>query len=342
MRTLYLIEQNTILRKRGNRLLLCKRPPASRRYSAVLQKDILLDLPCANVDHVMVFGNIQVTTSALHKMLERGVELALFSFRGELLGQLTPPMGKNIPLRIMQFHRYQDQDFIFRFSAQIVMAKIKNALTVLRQFQKNHPEVFSSAELNVLLDFSDKIKYASHPNALLGIEGAAAGHYFKLFGRMLKLPWVFEHRTKRPPGDPVNAVLSFGYVVCGSQLQTLLDGVGLDPYLGYFHKTAYGRPSLALDILEEFRHPLIDRLVITLFNKNILQEGDFFWPASGGCYLNTSGKKKFFIHYQKMLGKYSVYDIDINSNGYLTIFQRQIQKLVESIREGKLYEPYYF
>lgn len=342
MATLYLVEQNTILRKRGNRFLLCKRPPASRRYCAVLQRDIILDLPCADVDHVMLFGNIQVTTSALHKMLEKGVELALFNFGGELLGQLTPPMGKNISLRLLQFYRFRDQQFVLNFSRQIVSAKIKNALTFLQEHHKNNPSVFDLIELRNLRSLIRKAETVTDMEALRGIEGAAAAKYFNLFGKMIKPPWKFAVRTRRPPRDAVNAVLSFGYVITGARLQSLLDGIGLDPYLGFFHQIDYGRPGLALDILEEFRHPLVDRLATILFNKGILRETDFFKPTGGGVYLNTSGKRKYLEHYQNALGELFPTNQTGGKKGYIGVFQQQIGYLTDAIKEGIPYRPWLF
>ncbi|RMG21470.1 MAG: CRISPR-associated endonuclease Cas1 [Methanobacteriota archaeon] len=344
MATLYLIEQNSILRKRGNRLLVCKRPPASRRYSAVLQKDIIRDLPAADVDHVMLFGNIQVTTSALHLLLEKGIELAIFKYGGELLGQLTPPMGKNIPLRIRQFECYRDPEFILGFSRDIVSAKIKNALEFLRQFHWNHPEAFEMKELNILEEMVEKAKQVTDLDNLLGIEGAAAAHYFKLYGTVIRPPWQFTGRSKRPPRDPVNAVLSFGYVIVCSQLQMLLDGMGLDPYLGFYHQVDYGRPGLALDLLEEFRHPLIDRLTATLFNKGVFEQSDFYHPISTAkhgeraVYLNTSGKRKFFLHYENALNEITP---DVKTgDGFFPIFQCQVNNLIHAIQNNSPYAPY--
>lgn len=344
MATLYLVEQNTILRKQGNRLLVCHRPPASRRYSAVLQKDIIRDLPAADLDHVMLFGNIQVTTSALHSLLEKGIELAIFSFGGKLLGQLTPPLGKNIPLRICQFERFRDSRFTLHFSRQIVSAKIRNALTFLRQFHKNYPAAFAAGELDLFSEMISRAATAETLDSLLGIEGAAGAQYFKLYSGVIQPPWEFPGRSKRPPLDPVNAVLSFGYVVVGAQLQMLLDGVGLDPYLGFYHQPVYGRPALALDLLEEFRHPLIDRLTASLFNKGVFTEADFYKPATpkeaaaGAVYLASAGKKKFFLHYEKALGEIS--PAPESAAGFFPLFQRQIQRLARAIQGDEPYQPF--
>ena len=342
MATLYLIEQNTILRKQGQRLLLCKRPPAKRRYSAVLQGDIVLDLPAADVEQVMLFGNIQITTSALQLLLGKGIEIALFSYGGQLLGQLTPALGRNVHLRLEQFRRYREAGFTREFARQVVCAKIANGLAFLRQFHKNHPAAFPLEELALLERSLAQAEVQEDLDILRGHEGAAAARYFELFSRVILPPWQFSGRNKRPPRDPVNAVLSFGYVVLGSQLQWLLDGVGLDPYLGFYHQVDYGRPSLALDLLEELRHPFIDRLAAVLFNQNIMQAEDFMEPAGGGVYLNTSGKRKFFEQYEKMLGELSQGLDEPGGPGYFPVLQRQVQRLTRAIQENEPYEPYRF
>lgn len=111
-------------------------------------------------------------------------------------------------------------------------------------------------------------------------------------------------RHKCPPKDPANAALSFGYTIVTSELRSLLDGFGFDPYLGYYHQIHQGRPSLALDLVELYRHSFMDRLMLNLFNLSILNEDDFTEVAKGGIYLSTSGKKKFFVQYEKLAGHY--------------------------------------
>lgn len=337
---LYLVQQNTILRKRGKRLLLCHRPPASRRYSAVLQKDIILDLPIVDVSQVMIFGNIQITTSALHILLQHGVELSIFTYGGKLLGQLTPPLGKNLPLRMKQYQQYGNSEFVLRISRAIVNAKISNSLKFIRAYLSNHEGCFNDEELNKFKQLSRDACNTNRLESLRGIEGAASAHYFYLFRRMIEPPFKFSGRNKHPPLDPVNAVLSFGYVIVSSQLQSLLDGIGLNPFLGFYHQPEYGRPSLALDILEEFRQPLVDRLCIYLFNKKILKESDFWKHSSGGIYLNTEGKRKFFQHYQKLLIQIVPDKDNRGMKGFYPLFQRQVSRMSKSISQESPYLPY--
>lgn len=308
------------------------RTPQERR-SHVTEGEVLLELPCADIDQVMLFGNVQVTTQALQELLQHGIELSIFTFSGKLIGQLTPPKTKNIFLRIDQFQRQQDEQFCLRQGQHSVQQKIHGMIQILKGYQKNHPEAFAREELQQLEDFSAQAKAATTTASLLGIEGAASAAYFKLFGRMFQPPWQFSGRTRRPPKDPINAVLSFGYVIVGAELQSLLDGVGFDSYLGFYHTVAYGRPSLALDLLEEFRHSLVDRLALNLFNLGVMNADDFSPVPEGGIYLATSGKKKFFTHYERLLGQFrSDTDTAAKKPAYRAVFQQRIAELAQQVR----------
>jgi|YNPBryantNP2012_1023418.scaffolds.fasta_scaffold08369_4 CRISPR-associated protein Cas1 len=347
MATLYLIEQNTILRKTSDRLRLCRLRTPHERKSHVTEGEVLLELPCADIDHVMVFGNVQVTTQALQELLQHGIELALFTFSGKLIGQLTPPKSKNILLRIEQFRKYQDENFRLQIAKMCVQRKIDSMLTILKTYKKHHPDVYTADELLKLTNWQQQVQAASATDSLLGFEGSASSFYFQLFGRMFRAPWKFEGRNRRPPKDPINAVLSFGYVIVGSEIQSLLDGIGFDPFLGFYHAAEYGRPSLALDLLEEYRHSFIDHLAIQAFNQGIFLETDFSRPPEGGVMLNTDGKKKFFQHYEKMAGRYAGATAR-QTQGFRSEFQRRIQELSKLVardhaierKTGLIYEDF--
>ena len=135
----------------------------------------------------------------------------------------------------------------------------------------------------------------------------------------------------------INAVLSFGYVIVGAELQSLLDGIGFDPYLGFYHATSYGRPSLALDLVEEFRHSFIDHLAIQVFNQGIFSQDDFSRSPEGGVLMNTAGKKKFFQYYEKMAGKYSG-AVNVESKGFRSKYQSRIHQMMKLICGDKTIE----
>lgn len=136
-------------------------------------------------------------------------------------------------------------------------------------------------------------------------------------------------------------MLSFGYVIVGAELQALLDGVGFDPYLGFYHAIDYGRPGLALDLLEEFRHPLVDRLALSLFNLGVLAPQDFANLPGGGVYLNTAGKKKFFEQYERKLGELAAAtDTAAKPRGFRAAFQAQIAALMQAVQHNTAYQPF--
>ena len=195
--------------------------------------------------------------------------------------------------------------------------------------------------LTVTRTLVERAENAATLDSLLGYEGSATAAYFQLFGRLFNPPWTFTTRSRRPPKDPVNAVLSFGYVIVGAELQALLDGAGFDPYLGFYHAIEYGRPGLALDMLEEFRHPLVDRLALNLFNLGVMTPPDFAPQAEGGIYLNTAGKKKFFAQYERMLGELAAAtDAAGKPRGFRAAFQEQIAALMKAMQQNVDYVPF--
>jgi len=148
----------------------------------------------------------------------------------------------------------------------------------------------------------------------------------------------FSGRNRRPPRDPVNALLSYGYVLVGNRILSILEGMGFDPYIGFLHQIDYGRPSLALDILEEFRGPIVDRLVINLANKGILRNEDFEKRGDGGVYLTRDAQKVFFREFEKWMdGKFKVAGGELSFRGLL---KRQVQRLAWTVKRRTPYEPF--
>ena len=340
MAVLYLVEQNTILRKSGERLLLCSKPPVNRYSPGVREDDILVQWPLADIHHVMVYGNIQITTQTMHLLLAKNVELAIFTLSGELLGQISPPCGKNVFLRIEQHKRREDAAFRLEFARAIVESKIANALAVLRGYAKNHPGMIVSRDLAAMEKIREKVALCNSPDSLLGHEGSASAVYFKCLGQLPPSAWRFKGRSKQPPKDAANAVLSFGYTVLANELCSLLDGAGLDPGMGFYHEASYGRPSLALDLLELFRHPVIDRLMLTLFNRGSLGKDDFRPVPEGGIYLSEEGKRNFFAAYEEYLGEYRDDIPGGNEDLYRSRFQNQVAMLCKAIKGEAVFEPY--
>lgn len=331
MPTLYVTEQGSILRKTGDRIIVEK------------DDQVLLEVPCHKVDTVLIFGAVQVTIQALSELLEHEIELALFTRHGRLKGQLTPIKSKNIVLRMAQFERARDPAFALQTARAVVGAKIANAIAVLRRFAYNHPvrKTALDAEITRIETHLAGIDRVADLESLNGLEGIAGRAYFAGLAQMILADLPFPGRRRRPAPDPINALLSFGYTLIGNELHSLLDGMGFDPYLGFLHQIDYGRPSLALDLLEEFRHPLVDRLTLTLINKRILQEADFSLdPTSGSMYLKPEAMKVYFRHFERWILEERIDSLDGQQLSFRRVFQLQAHRMADAIRDGTVYQPF--
>lgn len=277
----------------------------------------------------------------VHELFEHGIEMAILTRTGRLVGQITSPATKNIILRIQQFKKFEDEVFRLEFAKTIVAAKIQNGLNLIRLYAYNHPEI----------DFTDvyedlKVKIVSvgaslDMGQLLGTEGSAARVYFDAFRRMIRGEFGFPGRRKRPATDPVNAMLSLGYTMIFNEIASLLDGLGFDPYLGYYHSPDYGRASLAADLEEEFRAPVADRFTLNLINNRIFCSEDFHSnPKGEGVYFNHDAMKRYFAEYEKFLNR----EVDHSKTGIKTslrkCFRLQAEILARTVQSNDKYFPF--
>lgn len=298
MTILYVVTPGASIRKRGERI-------------RVLSPDdeLLADVEARHLEHVCMLSSVQVTTQALAEMLEHGVELAILSSRGQLLGQLTPPLAKNIALRRAQFDKERDPAFALAQAREVVAAKVSNQREVLARHGLDEPgeQAETRQAAGTIEQMLRQIPDVTDMAVLRGIEGACARAYWGAFGAMLKADGVsFPGRRKHPAPDPVNGALSFGYVLLGNMLHALLDGLGFDPFLGFFHEESYGRASLALDLLEPFRAPVVDRFVVRAFNLRILRPDQFQDDGEGGLHLAPEALERFFREWEQTLHKLEV------------------------------------
>jgi CRISPR-associated protein Cas1 len=328
MANIYLTEQSSILRKTGDRLIVEK------------DDEVLLDVQCHKIDAVLIFGNVQFTTQAVHELFEHGIEMAILTRRGRLIGQITSPATKNIELRLAQFRGFERPDFRLQLARNIISGKVQNCLSTMKAFSYNHPEIDLKADIQKVQVFSEAVSHTESIEQLLGIEGNAAKAYYQGLGRMILGDFVFNGRKKRPPPDPVNALLSFSYTLIFNEISSLLDGMGFDPYLGYLHKPDYGRPSLACDLIEEFRPIAGDRLTLNLINNRILSGDHFHSHSTGeGVYLTREGMKKFFIEYERFLTKEFSHPASGETVTLRRCFRLQAEMMARCIREGEEYLP---
>lgn len=252
----------------------------------------LLDLSQVNL-----LGNVQISTQAVRELLGRGIPISYFSFGGWYCGTIHGPTHKNILLRQAQYRAAADAERCRTISRELVAAKILNSRTLLRR----NLEQAESSLLVELKELAAQALVAPSLETLLGVEGYAGRLYFQAFPRLFKkagLAFDLHGRNRRPPLDPVNAMLSFGYSMLTRDLSAILQAVGFDPFQGYYHQPRYGRPALALDLMEPFRPLIVDSAVLWAMNNGVLSPGDFI-HAANACNLSPSGRKSFIQAYER-------------------------------------------
>lgn len=253
---------------------------------------------------VCVFGNVQITTQALQEMLIRDIPVVYYSTGGWFYGIAHALSHKNIELRRAQFKAAADPVQCLNFATAFVSAKIDNCRTLL---MRNHHDAPKSV-IDELGRLSHAARNADNIPTLLGIEGMAARCYFQYFSGMLKpreqgaAGWNFDFtgRNRRPPLDPVNALLSYANSLLAKDITVTVQAVGFDPYQGFYHKERYGRPALALDLMEEFRPIIADSVVLWVVNNGVLQLGDFI-RSGRAVSLKPQARQRFIRAYERRL-----------------------------------------
>ncbi len=251
-----------------------------------------LKFPLHQVRAIYLFGAVQLTAQAAHSCLEHGIDVAYFSPAGRFLGLLRGLPASGVDARLGQYRSFGDPGVRSRLAGEVIRCKIHNQRVMLMR-NGDVPD----RTLQKLASLRDQAAECPPVDSLRGIEGTAAALYFEHFSSMLSeragLDFDFHGRNRRPPRDPLNALLSQGYSILSKELTGVLHTVGLDPFLGFYHQPRYGRPALALDLMEEFRPLIADSVALTLLNRGELSSSDFSRSASG-CFLRESGRRVFW------------------------------------------------
>ncbi|MEM4412910.1 MAG: CRISPR-associated endonuclease Cas1 [Candidatus Caldarchaeum sp.] len=252
---------------------------------------------------VVLYGAVQVSTQVVQELCKREIPLVYCSSGGWFYGITTGLTHKHVELRRRQYAAAADPAQCLRLAKRFVQAKIANCRTLIR---RNHPDV-SELLLQELKADHGQAGEAGSLEALLGIEGTAARRYFGAFGALvrdeaMRTRFDAEGRNRRPPRDPINALLSFAYALLAREWTVVLHSVGVDPYLGFYHQPRYGRPALALDMMEEFRPLIADSVVLTAINNGEVQSTDFI-QRLGSVSLTPEGRRKFIATYERRMGQ---------------------------------------
>jgi CRISPR-associated protein Cas1 len=263
-----------------------------------------LHVPLHHLGALGLFGNVMVSPFLLARCAEDGRAVSWFTTQGRFQARMVGPTAGNVLLRKAQHDALSDPNKTLLLAQAIVAGKVRNARHVVQRALRDgstDDETLRS-NLNLLNAAIEEAPGARDVDGLRGIEGNAAAAYFACLPGMLRTdsPALrFPGRQRRPPRDPVNALLSFAYTLMTSECVAALEGVGLDPQVGYLHALRPGRPALGLDLLEEFRHPIADRAVLTLINRGQLTEADFETRPGGAVLLTDAGRRTFLRHWRE-------------------------------------------
>ena len=257
-----------------------------------VKDEVVRKMPGQQVRAIYLYGAVQLTAQAISTCLELGIDVAYFSPAGRYLGALCGLPASGVDARRGQYRLFDLPGVRLQLAREVIRAKIHNQRVMLMRNGEVPERV-----LQLMIHFRDATSSAHELTELLGIEGNAAALYFEQFDSMLKKreDWKFDWRgrNRRPPRDPVNALLSLGYSMLAKELTGVCHAVGLDPFLGFMHQPRYGRPALALDLMEEFRPLVADSVAISLVNRGELGPEDFIRSANG-TFLNDRGRKVFW------------------------------------------------
>lgn len=325
MRTLYLSLQGCYLSLEQEQLVI-------QRQKVEIQR---VQLPLT--EQILVFGNSQITTPAVRACLQRDIPIAYLSRLGYCYGRTL-----SIDRGYRQLARYQQElTAIDRLivARKIVQAKIKNSRTLLLRQQRKNSIGELGQSIEQLQHLSVQVLQVEAIDRLMGLEGIAASIYFNAFSYCLQNPdFTFVARSRRPPGNPVNAMLSFGYQVMWNHFLTLIELQGLDPYSGCLHQTSNRHAALVSDLIEEFRTPIVDSLVLYITNRRQIETATDFEYRDGGCFLNESGRKKYLAAF---LQRMSEQIPSADSQPRWDLFNAQVKKFKQFVYQPTYsYEPY--
>lgn len=358
MPTLYLTEDYALVRRDGADSLLVQVPEKRGKNGIVPTPARNEHVPLIKIDEVVVFGEVTLTASAMHLLLERDIEITFLGHHGQFKGRLSPAFSKNAIVRLAQYRAHQNMVQRCELARRFVIGKLSNQRVRLQRSNRTHQDTDVQRAIAQLSEMITNLQALSeqHTSGLnplvtgdnrvegtvlgtvIGMEGAGSAAYFRCFGKLLSDPrqWPFPGRVKRPPTDPVNALLSFGYALLTSKVASVVQLVGFDQYVGYLHSTFYGRPALALDLVEEFRPVIVDSMVVEMLNHRILTPADFVVEL-GAYRLKPEKRVIFFTRLEERLNQ----EIHHPLFGYKTSYRRCLElqaRLLGKVVTGEIDE----
>jgi CRISP-associated protein Cas1 len=296
-------------------------------------------VPLHDLDRVIVMGRPSVTIPVLQRLMREGIPVFFLSHYGRWIGSLSPDKNRNAARRIRQYEKSRDDGFRLRLSRNLIAAKIGNSRRALQRLAANRslsedPELRETCAR--LRELASRAESAKSLDMLRGCEGMAAGVYFTMLGRFFPPEFPFAGRSRRPPRDPANAVLSWTYTILLGEIESCLRAHGLDACIGFLHELSHGSPSLAVDLLEPLRAPVADLLALNMFNHRYFSEEDFeFDSEDGAVFLAETGKRKFFQTYETAMTRKFIVEKGEAHCDFRQIIDRQVCAVIRALEDSE-------
>ncbi|HAK44623.1 MAG TPA: subtype I-C CRISPR-associated endonuclease Cas1 [Spirochaeta sp.] len=294
LNTIYVTTQGSYLHKERETLVV------NQNHKEVLQ------LPLHNIGGIVCFGNVSCSPFLMGACAENDISISFLTEYGKYLARVTGPVRGNVLLRREQYRKADDLEVVKSVASNIISAKMVNSRIVINRSLRDHPETVDKELLKQaskrIITYQQDLKRASDTDKIRGLEGAAAAQYFSVFNEHIidnENGFLFSGRNRRPPLDEVNALLSFTYTLLLHDVRSALETVGLDPSVGFLHKDRPGRPGLALDLMEEFRSVIADRLVLSLINRRQISISGFEKAENSAVTMRDDTRKTILTEYQK-------------------------------------------
>lgn len=338
LNTLYVTSQGSYLSKDGECVVVRSEDGGKKRF------------PAHVLDGIVCFGNVLCSPFLLGHCGEKGLAVSFLTERGRYLAGVRGPQSGNVLLRREQYRHADDPDASARMARSVIAGKVANSRAVLRRCLRDHAERVEvssiEAALSILDECAGRLRRAISLDEARGMEGLAANAYFSVFGNMLLRDgetFCFSGRNRRPPLDAVNCLLSFVYTLLAHDVRSALEAVGLDPQVGFLHRDRPGRPGLALDLMEEFRPFVADRLVISLVNRGEVSGRGFVRKESGAVFMDDDTRKTVLTAWQKRKQDEAVHPFVKERLPLGLAFHVQAQLMARCVR-GDLdgYPPYFW
>lgn len=288
MTSLYVTEGGSFIKRKGGHIIIGR------------NNKVMMEVPLEKIEDITVVDNVHISSGLMTDFIKRGVPITWLSGYGKYFGTLVNTEQVDIIKHKKQFELASDGTFNFNLAMKVILAKINNQLTILRRYKRNVPEGLIDQQIHNIVSIRKHIHEAEKTDELMGYEGIISKLYFEAIGKMVPEEFSFSRRSKHPPLNPFNSMLSLGYSMLFNEILSAVVSHGLHPFVGFCHSMSKGHPALVSDLIEEWRAPVVDALVLSLVKKNML-DLDCFDMSENGCYLNAEGRKIFLKAYNKKI-----------------------------------------